>query len=334
MYDYIIIGGGFFGCMVAQTLPGKVMLLEKEHDLFLHASTNNQGRVHAGYHYPRHFPTAFSSYVNYARFRNEFHEAVSEDYTMIYPVAYSGHTNAKSYLSLYKKIGAPLETAPQDIKQLFNKKLIEDVFIGQEATFNPDILKRILLGRLSKVDILLNSEVIKIQRNVVCLKQTKIKAKRIILCVYSNTNELLLKSGLPVLPLRLEHTVMPLVSVPGSYKHMGITIMDGEFFSIFPYSKYRSHSIHHVRYTPLGGEYKTIYEDVVRYIPALKGMVHKGDICETKTILSGNDRDDGRPVLFRKNYCIDGLDIIVGAKLDNIYDLFNKMKSTEILNIT
>ncbi len=333
MYDYIIVGGGFFGCMVAQFLPGKILLLEKEKDLFGHASSNNQCRVHAGYHYPRHFPTAWSSNVNFSRFSNEFREAISENYTMLYPIARGSKTNANTYYSLYKKINAPIEVAPKKLKQFFNKEVIEEVFIGHETAFNPDILKKILLDRLSNVEIALQSEVTKIQEHTVFVGRKKYRAKKVIVCIYACTNDLLSASGLPILPIELQSTVMPLVSVPTKFKELGITIMDGEYFSIYPYPKYNMHTIHHVTYTPRGGDYKAIFNDVCRFIPDMNTMVHEGDIREIKTILSENDKNNGRPVLYRRSYYLKSLDVIIGGKLDNIYDLYTKMKSGDILNI-
>ena len=53
MYDVIIIGGGVIGCAIARSLSSqrrKVLILEKELDVGLHASGRDIGIVHSGFH--------------------------------------------------------------------------------------------------------------------------------------------------------------------------------------------------------------------------------------------------------------------------------------------
>jgi glycine/D-amino acid oxidase-like deaminating enzyme len=48
-----IIGGGFYGCSVAEYLARKgatVILFERSSDLLTRASYTNQARLHNGYH--------------------------------------------------------------------------------------------------------------------------------------------------------------------------------------------------------------------------------------------------------------------------------------------
>ena len=75
IYDVSIIGGGFYGCMIAIHLKKRfknIVIIEKERDLLLKASYNNQARIHHGYHYPRSAMTALRSQANYLRFINDF----------------------------------------------------------------------------------------------------------------------------------------------------------------------------------------------------------------------------------------------------------------------
>lgn len=330
-YDYVVLGGGFYGCMIAQSLKGKILLIEKEKDLMQKASANNQARVHNGYHYPRSFKTAFAAHTNFPRFMSEFKEAVSDDYTMFYAVGRDGKTNAKAYKKMCKSVGCPLYSAPENLKKWFNHEYIEDVFLGHEGVFDAEKLKKILLEKLAwKVDIMLDTEVSKVKKGKVYIDDKIIKTKKIVSCLYADTNKLLKNSGLPELPIRNEDTVMPLVEVPEKFKNVSITIMDGSFFSIYPYPKFGLHTIHHVTLTPEGGDFTKIKEHVVSCIPEMKDMKHRGDIRERKTVLLQNDEDDGRPIMFRKDYGFTGFDVIIGAKLDNIYDIldFEKMDNS------
>ena len=55
-YNYCIIGAGVVGLSIAQELVKqgitKIVILEKEKDVGLHASGRNSGVLHAGIYYP------------------------------------------------------------------------------------------------------------------------------------------------------------------------------------------------------------------------------------------------------------------------------------------
>jgi L-2-hydroxyglutarate oxidase LhgO len=92
MYDAVVIGGGFYGTVIATYLTkkrgfSKVVLIEREPDVLMRASYNNQARVHNGYHYPRSFTTAFRSRVNLPRFVRDYPSAVKHDFTKLYAIA-------------------------------------------------------------------------------------------------------------------------------------------------------------------------------------------------------------------------------------------------------
>ena len=70
-----IIGAGWFGCYLAYILKKKfeVKIFEKEKNIFLGASGNNQNRLHRGFHYPRSFKTIQESKNGYKKFIKNFH---------------------------------------------------------------------------------------------------------------------------------------------------------------------------------------------------------------------------------------------------------------------
>ena len=67
--------------------------------------------------------------------------------------------------------------------------------------------------------------------------------------------------------------------------------------------------------------------DAQRFVPALAGVTWRESLFTVKTVLLKNDRDDGRPILFRPTPELPGLYSILGSKLDNIYDLFELVNS-------
>lgn len=330
-YDTVVIGGGFFGCMIAQHLEGKILILEREADILKKASVNNQARVHNGYHYPRSFLTAVSSHKNYSKFIQEFKAAVVPGHTMLYPIAKGSKVSAKQYWEQYQTIGCPIKVADEKYAQLFNSDLIDTVYEVDELVFDGNILRDLVKGRLADhKTTIIHQEVISISPHQVKTAQNTYTAKRIILCAYGDTNKILSSSDLVEVPVIIEDTVMPLINVPSIFKNLGITIMDGDFFSIMPFPMQQCHSIHHVKLTPENAPFQKFQEDIEKYIPSLKNLTHIGDITEKKVIFPGSAMDDGRPILYRKNYAgNDWLEVIVGGKLDNIYDILDVMDGKE-----
>lgn len=66
--------------------------------------------------------------------------------------------------------------------------------------------------------------------------------------------------------------------------------------------------------------------DALRYLPALRGVRHVRSLFEIKTVLLRNEDDDGRPILFRTDYGLPGLSVVLGSKIDNIYDVLAMVK--------
>jgi FAD dependent oxidoreductase len=170
-------------------------------------------------------------------------------------------------------------------------------------------------------------------------------------CTYSNINTLHRTSGLPLVGLKHEITEMCLVELPQQLKDFSITVMDGPFFSIMPFPSKNLYTLSHVRYTPheswiddentsaeriktheylknrpFKSNYRQMYNDVVRFIPALKNMKYRESIVEVKTVLVKSEDDDSRPILFRNDFGNDGYICIMGGKLDNIYDAFEELR--------
>lgn len=340
MYDIVIIGGGFYGCKIAlhfKQKGKKVLVIEKEHDIMLRASFNNQARVHNGYHYPRAFMTAESSHRNYEKFVTEFSPAVKFHFLMTYAIAKGSKTDAKTFQKLYKKIGAPLHPAKKSVIKLLNTKLIEKAFTVEERVFDGNLLREIIRQRLldEEIPVMTDTQVAYVTEKVVHLSNNrKIKTKRIINCTYANINNLLKASRLPKIASRIENTTMALIKVPRVFSNLGVTIMDGDFFAVMPFPAFNLHTIHHVKYTPMKGNHeKHMIEDVIRFLPILEKSEYVGRIKEKKTILLANEEDDGRPSLFKKDYGFPGFDIVLGSKLDTVYDILLKLDGNKKTNL-
>src|SRR6185369_16379410 len=114
-YDAIVIGGGFFGCSIANYLKRRtksVLLVEREDRLFRHASYANQARIHNGYHYPRSLHTAYRSRINFQSFVQEFPECVVNNFTSLYCISRSmSKVSARQFERFCQTIGAPRRPA-------------------------------------------------------------------------------------------------------------------------------------------------------------------------------------------------------------------------------
>ena len=371
-YDCIIIGGGFFGTYIASTLRQKyrkILIVEKERDLLLRASLRNQARVHNGYHYPRSLSTALSSARHFTRFCDEFAPAILNAFEKYYAIAaYGSKTSATQFYRLFKQFSIPIERASDAVQGLFTRELVEEVFCVQEYAFNANILREILQERLrtSGIEIALNTQAMRVfsdwgEVGVSVLessaqREQTLHAPLVLNCTYAGINALLARSALPPLPLKYELTEMALVQVPESLARLGVTIMDGAFFSLMPYPAKNCYTLSHVRYTPhcawsdssqacdpyalldsllhptsksrkLESKFPLMCQDAARYLPELSKLEYIDSLYEIKTLRTHNEIDDGRPIIFAKDYGVKGFCTIMGGKIDNIYEIIHALQA-------
>ncbi|HEY7310877.1 MAG TPA: FAD-binding oxidoreductase [Gemmataceae bacterium] len=364
-YDTAVLGGGFFGCMTALEVRrrgGRVVLLEQGDDLLGRASYHNQARVHHGYHYPRSLRTALRSRVNFPRFVEQFGFCIERGFDAYYAVARQfSKVTARQFRNFFEHIGAPIERAPAAVRRLFNGDLIEDVFRVTEYAFDAVRLREGLRRQLrdANVEVRLRTDACRVRAyaggRLLLTIQTpegtaELLAGEVFNCTYAQTNRLLAGSGLPLVPLQHELTEMALVRVPEPLLHLGVTVMCGPFFSVMPFPARGLHSLSHVRYTPhaawrAGGvsplmkknpgadapcsprrsHYTWMVRDAARYLPLLKDCRYEDSLWEIKTVLPVSATDDGRPILFRRDHGLTNLHCVLGAKIDNIFDLMDEL---------
>lgn len=343
----IVIGGGFYGCMVALHLHSRgvnVSIIEASDRVLSRASYVNQARVHNGYHYPRSFNTAYRSRFNSPRFIAEFKPAVVDNFTHLYGIARGrSKVSAKQFLTFTRNIEAKIAPAKKEHQSLFNHRLMEQVFEVQEFAFDASILAEILLERLGedKIPIHYNEKVLKAADGLVVTDKNEYKPDIIFNCTYSALEDML---DAPQLKLKHEITEIALVKVPSVFSKMGVTVMDGAFFSVMPFPAEELYSFTHVRYTPhvnwRSGEKQNPYavladyhkesrygfmvRDASRYMPIMKDCEYARSHFEVKTVMQANEVDDGRPILF-KQHANGRIYSILGSKIDNIYDVLERV---------
>jgi hypothetical protein len=63
----------------------------------------------------------------------------------------------------------------------------------------------------------------------------------------------------------------------------------------------------------------------VRYLPLVVKAKYVESLFEIKTVLQKNESDDGRPILIERHEELAGCYSILGGKIDNIYDVLEKL---------
>lgn len=358
-----VIGGGFYGVIIALYLKRikkfeLVQIYEREEILLSRASFANQARVHGGYHYPRSFVTAYRSRENIQRFCADWSPCVKTDFLKFYALA---RRNSKVTTLQFKRfceqIGAPLELAENDILSLFNPALIESVYRVEEFAFDALKLRAWANAELSDsgIQCFCNHTVISARPDE--LSGIKVVTRDcsgaahsschafVFNCTYSGLSQI--DTGENLAGLRLKHEIseLALVDPPHNLEHVGITVMDGPFFSIMPFPAKGCHSLSHVRYTPhfhwldspgncpydfidkINPETRVdrMIRDASRYLPSVAKSRYRESLFEVKTVLEKNESDDGRPILFRESPEVHGFYSVLGGKIDNVYDILEQI---------
>jgi glycine/D-amino acid oxidase-like deaminating enzyme len=364
-YDAVIIGGGFFGANLARYLSGfmpRVLLVEREAQLLQRASYANQARVHNGYHYPRSLLTALRSRVNFERFVGDYGECVVSGFDKYYAIAGAfSHVTATQFRIFCERIGAPIEPAGADVRALFDRHHVEEVFRVKEFAFDATKLQARVSRELAQAgtEVRLGTEVLRLrelpsQRIELDLQATggasaQVEARYVFNCTYARLNTVLAASGLPTLPLKYEVTEMALVDVPAELKGVGVTVMCGPFFSAMPFPSKGLHTLSHVRYTPhqswqdgkdgcqrdtyrylaelpRTSRFELMRRDAARYLPALAQARYVESLWEMKTVLPSSEVDDSRPILFKLDHGLKNLICVMGGKIDNVYDVLQEIE--------
>lgn len=368
-HDAVVIGGGFYGAAIAIYLAKerglkRIVLVEREAGLLTRASYNNQARVHNGYHYPRSFTTAYRSRINLPRFVHAWPEAVSQNFTKLYAIARrNSKVTAKQFVRFCGEIGAKIGPADQSLRQLFEPRLIEDVFLVEEYVFDSTRLASWAERELKECGVHIRLEtcvtkILKGPNGTLCVAMQSNRGaeelsscRYVFNCTYSGLNQV--KGDFPGTHtgLKQEITEMALMQVPLALQGLGVTVMDGPFFSMMPFPARGLHTLSHVRYTPhmqwsdqqgIDPYQKLEYDeratrvdrmvrDVGRYLPAVLDAQYIDSIFEVKTVLVKNEGDDGRPILFEKHPELPGCYSVLGGKIDNIFDILEKLDAEQFV---
>lgn len=262
----VVIGAGLYGLYsalkISEIKPDKeIIVLEIDKEAFGRATYINQARVHMGYHYPRSYSTAIKSAHYFDRFNDEYGFCIKKDFTQVYATSKTfSWTNKEEFIKFCKDANIKCESVSPDI--YFKEDVCDGAFVSEEYTYDARVLRDYFLSEISK------KENIQIKYDVVIdtiervgedndkhylIKTTNglsLETDFFLNATYAGVNTILNKLNFPLFDIKYELCEIILCSVSKKLKDVGITVMDGPFFSIMPFGMTGYHSLTSVTFTP------------------------------------------------------------------------------------
>jgi glycine/D-amino acid oxidase-like deaminating enzyme len=304
-----VVGGGVYGCTIAADLARaghRVDLYERHLDLVRGASRATQGRLHAGYHYPRSLPTALAARADAARFAARFPRAVDRSHTHCYAVAGEGSlTGADAYLAFCGRLGGGHAVAEEPLL-----RGVEVAVRVPEALVSASALRELLRAALKTARVPVHFGA--------AVDPGALGHSLVVVAAYG--------AGWPE-PLRWEVCETALVRLGAAYARRSFVVLDGAFVSLDPVPGSRlhllydvAHSVHaanvglapevpgHLAHLLDRGPVVTPHTRVGamlatarRFLPGLGDPAYKGSSFTVRAVLPGVEETDERPTLLRRD---------------------------------
>lgn len=280
VYDKIIIGAGLYGLYSADYCikkGEKVLVLERDSAPFSRATYINQARVHMGYHYPRSISTALKSRNYFERFCADYPDSIKTDFKKIYATGENfSWTNKQQFIKFCSDANIPCVSV--EPTAYFKDKMCDGAFETLEYTYDWQILLDTVQSQIEqnkdKITVLYGVNITKINKNE---KYYKLElesgevfyAPFVLNSTYASVNQINSMAGFETFPIKYELCEIILCTVNEKLKDVGITVMDGPFFSIMPFGKTGLHSLTSVTFTP----HVTCYDKLPAF-ECQKGIEH------------------------------------------------------------
>lgn len=364
--DNVIVGAGLYGLYAALYLAkkktnNKILVLEKDYECFSRATYINQARVHMGYHYPRSLSTAEKSAHYFHRFIKDYDFSILKKFDQIYATSSQfSWTNADQFKKFCHN--AQIKCDEVNPKKYF-KRNIDGAFLTEEFTYDAGILRNYFLSELAKyvnVEIKYNCSIKSISKtdNYYEIKLNDasiIKTDFILNATYASTNQISAMLNFEPFKIKYELCEIILCNVTDKLKEIGLTVMDGPFFSIMPFGKTGYHSLTSVTFTP----HITSYDNLPTFdcqkinTKCLPNCLDNCNMCEAKPktaweymyhlarkymnedlsfeyvkslfsmkpILKASEIDDSRPTVIRTFSTNPTYISVLSGKINTVYDL-------------
>ncbi|OJU12359.1 MAG: amino acid oxidase [Clostridiales bacterium 43-6] len=364
-YDKIIIGAGLYGlysALFCGRRGEKVVVLEYDEEPFMRASYINQARVHMGYHYPRSFSTAIKSAGYFNRFNEDYASCINTEFEKVYATSSNfSWTNQDQFIKFCKT--AQIQCDELSPNQYFKGDMCDGTFMTKEYTYDAKILKRYLLCELRNypnVKLAYSVRIADIKKDTAFTLTTgsreQYEAGFLLNATYASTNQIISMLGYEPFKIKYELCEIILCNVSEKLRNIGITVMDGPFFSIMPFGKTGYHSLTSVTFTP----HKTSYSSLPDF-PCMKGnesycspaqlgncntcvnkpqsawvymsnmarkylkeeyrFSYEKSLFSIKPILMASEIDDSRPTVIKQHCTNPTFVSVLSGKINTVYDL-------------
>lgn len=368
LYDTIVIGAGVYGLYAAihEGRKGRdVLVLERDSQPFSRATYVNQARVHQGYHYPRSLSTAKKSAGYFLRFCKEYGSCIKRDFKQIYATSKNfSWSDAVQFKAFCEAARIPCEAINPE--RYFRQGMCDGAFLTEEFTFDALILKELMLSEIARLDsvrLCCDVDIERIERDESAYRIRLADGRNfetpfVLNATYASSNEVLHLAGFEDLfKIKYELCEIILCSVDEALMNVGITLMDGPFFSIMPFGKSGFHSLTSVTFTP----HLTSYGELPTFpcqqqcsngfctplalgncnecsekprtaFPYMAALAHKYlrsdfdfsyqcSLFSMKPILVSSEIDDSRPTVIRYSSHNPTFVSVLSGKINTIYDL-------------
>ena len=371
-YDKIIIGAGLYGLYAALFCAERgqtVMVLECDSSAFGRATYINQARVHQGYHYPRSISTAMKSAGYFERFNRDYSFCINKEFEQIYATSSEfSWTDGRQFRDFCKDAGIPCEELHPG--NYFKEGMCDGAFRTREYTYDAMILKDYFLTELKRftncVRIEYGVEIQNIEKQhdayIINTKGGEYRSCFVLNATYAGANQILDMVGYEKLGIKYELCEIILCDVNDKLKEVGLTVMDGPFFSIMPFGRTGMHSLTSVTFTPHTTSYdalpsfrcqeksggfctkrrlgncnicsakpQTAFPYMAnlarKYLLDEYGFEYKESLFSMKPILRSSEVDDSRPTVIRQ-YSEDPTFIgVLSGKINTVFDLDEILES-------
>lgn len=366
-YDKIIIGAGLYGLYSALFCAKRgqnVIVLECDSTPFRRATYINQARVHQGYHYPRSISTAMKSAGYFERFNKDYAFCINKEFDQIYATSADfSWSDGTQFREFCKAVNIPCEELHPG--NYFRDGMCDGVFRTREYTYDAMILRDYFLEELAKypksVSVKYGVTITGIDKDtdsyiVNTDSDVSYKSGFVLNATYAGTNQILDMVGFEKFGIKYELCEIILCNVNERLKDIGITVMDGPFFSIMPFGKTGYHSLTAVTFTP----HTTSYESLPvfpcqkesdgycspchlgncndckakpatafpymaslarKYMLEEYGFEYEKSLFSMKPILMSSEIDDSRPTVIRKYSEGPTFVGVLSGKINTVYDL-------------
>lgn len=372
IWDKIIIGAGLYGLYAAKTCGERgerVLVLEWEDAPFKRATYINQARVHMGYHYPRSYATAIKSAHYFNRFIKDYDFCIHSEFAQVYATSDSfSWTNREQFTQFCQAADIPCEELFPE--KYFKKGLCDGAYLTKEYTYDAGILGQFFidaLAEMSNVEIKYGVRLQTIEKGsdvyALTLESGAVEETGFLLnATYGSTNQILDLAGFEPFKIKYELCEIILCKPEKKLPEVGITVMDGPFFSVMPFGKTGYHSLTSVTFTPHLSSFDSLPKfncqeksqgycspkqlgncnDCIakpqsawpymsnmaeKYLKEDYGFSYAGSLFSMKPILKASEVDDSRPTVVRKVSEKPTFVSVLSGKINTVYDLDEVLKT-------